>query len=181
MKRAVRASLISVGSHWQVQANLENFSPSKHILFNQRIQKAVDRLVRNERKQLMAERVPGIGIDSTERCMNRLAESICLVKLLARHNDPAHDFHMDEHHVVQVGYQFKHGITFMTLTTQHLLTNMARGENCNFGKQGHFDGAFNWCRTDFALIAFGINNMGSHYNPVHHHCEFGIQGCPRHT
>ncbi len=29
--------------------------------------------------------------------MNRLADTICLIKLLARHNDPADDFNMDEH------------------------------------------------------------------------------------
>jgi hypothetical protein len=36
---------------------------------------------------------------------------------------------MDEHEVVQVGHQFKNGVTFMTLTTQNLLNNMARGNN----------------------------------------------------
>jgi hypothetical protein len=100
----------------------------------------------------MAERDPCIGIDGTENCMNSLAESICLVKLLAKHNDPADDFHMDEHQVVQGGYQFKHGVTFTTLTTRHLPNNMARGATCNFGTQGHFDSAFNWCNSDFALL-----------------------------
>jgi hypothetical protein len=32
-------------------------------------------------------------------------------------NDPADEFHMDEHQVVQVGYQFKDGVTFMTVTS----------------------------------------------------------------
>ncbi len=43
---------------------------------------------------------------------------------------------------------------------------MARGDDCNFETQGHFDGAFNRCNKDFALIAFGMNSMGAHYNPV---------------
>ncbi len=51
----------------------------------------------------MAERVPGIDIDDTEGSMNRLADSICPIKLIARHNDDVDDFHMDEHQVVQVG------------------------------------------------------------------------------
>ncbi len=98
----------------------------------------------------MAERVPCIDLDGTERSMNRLADSSCLIKLIAWHNDPAEDFHKDEHQVVQVGHQFKDGVTFMVLSMQHLLNNMAIGDNCNFETQGHFDGAFNWCNKDFA-------------------------------
>ncbi len=63
----------------------------------------------------MAKRVPGIDLDNSEGAMNRLADSIYLVKLLARHNDPTDEFHMDEHQVVQVGYQFKDGVTFLTV------------------------------------------------------------------
>ena len=61
VKRAVRSSPQLVGS--QVHAGLENFSPGKRIPFNSRSQKAVDRLVRSERKEIMAERVPGIDLD----------------------------------------------------------------------------------------------------------------------
>jgi hypothetical protein len=164
VKRAVRSSPQLVGS--QVHAGLENFSPGKRVPFDSRSQKAVNRLVRRERKEIMAERVPGIDLDTTEGAMNRLAESISLEKLLARHNDPADDFHMDEHQVVQVGYQFKHGVTFMCMTTPHLLNNLARADNCKFEVQGHFDGAFGWCDRDFALLGFGVNSLGAHYNPV---------------
>jgi hypothetical protein len=75
---------------------------------------------------------------------------------------------MDEHQVVQVGHQFKDGVrlTFMTVTMEHLLNNMAGEDNCNFETQGHFDGAFNRFNKDFALIAFGMNSMGAHFNPV---------------
>ncbi len=71
-----------------------------------------------------------------------------------------------EHQVVQVCRQFEDGVAFMVLFTQRLLNNMARGENCNFETQGHFDGAFNWCNKDFALIAYGMNSMDAHYTPV---------------
>ncbi len=152
-KRAVRSLPQMVGS--QVHAVLENFSPGKRISFDSRSQKAVARLVRTERKDIMAERVPGIDLDNSEGAMNRLAESICLVKLLARHNDPADEFHMNEHQVVQVGYQFKHGVTFMTVTTPHLLNNLARADNCKFEVQGHFDGAFGWCSRNFAFQSSG--------------------------
>jgi hypothetical protein len=97
--------------------------------------------------------------------MNRLADSISLVKLLARHNESADEFHMNEQ-VVQVGYQFKDGVTFLTVTTQHLLNSLAREDNCKFEVQGHIDGAFGWCSRDFALLGFGVNSMGAHYKPV---------------
>ena len=164
VKRAVRSSPHSVGS--QVHASLENFSPGKRVPFDSQSQKAVAHLVRSERKEIMAERIPAIDLDNTEGAMNRLADSICLVKLLARHNDPADEFHMDEHQVVQVGHQFKDGVTYMTVTTQHLLNNLARADNCKFEAQGHIDGAFGWCNRDFALLGFGVNSMGDHYNPV---------------
>jgi hypothetical protein len=83
VKRAVRSSPQMVGS--QVHAGLENFSPGKRIPFDSRSQKDVARLVRSERKDIMAERVPGIDLDNSEGAMNRLADSICLIKLIARH------------------------------------------------------------------------------------------------
>jgi hypothetical protein len=54
----------------------------------------------------------------------------------------------------------------MTVTTPHLLNNIARADNGKFQRQGHINGAFNWCCKDFALLAFGMNSMGAHYNPV---------------
>ncbi len=64
---------------------------------------------------------------------------------------------------VCVGDQLKDGVTFITLTTPYFLNNMARANNCGFRTQGHFDRVFD---KDFALIAFGMNSMGAHYNPV---------------
>ena len=98
--------------------------------------------------------------------MNRLAESLSLAKFIARHNDPFDDYHLREHEPVCLGHQFKDGVTFMTLSTPHLLLNMARAVNCGWQKQGHFDGAFNWCGKDFAMIGFGMNSMGARFNPV---------------
>jgi hypothetical protein len=117
----------------------------------------------------MAERVPSTDLDGTEGSMNCLADSICLIKPIALHSDPADDFHMDVHQVVQVGHQFKDGVTIMTFTSQHLLNNMARGDNCSFETQGHFDRAFNWCNKDFGC-AF--------QSCLHQHWQFGIQDFP---
>ncbi len=35
----------------------------------------------------MIKRIPGVGVDGSEGSMNHLAESLCLSKLLERHND----------------------------------------------------------------------------------------------
>ena len=78
--------------------------------------------------------------------MNRLAESLSLAKFIERHNDPYDSFHLKEHQQVCLGHQFEKSVTCMCLSTPHLLNNMARAENCGLQKQGHFDGAFNWCK-----------------------------------
>jgi hypothetical protein len=73
---------------------------------------------------------------------------------------------MDAHQVVCCGYQFKDGVRLMVLSTPSLIGNMARAIECGWQIQGHWDGAFNWCNKDFGLLAFGVNRMGAHYNPV---------------
>ncbi len=108
--------------------------------------------MRKTRADVLQDRVPCITLDGSEGSMNRLADSISLVKLLKRHNDPADSYHMDEHEVVCVGHQFGDGVLFMSLTTPHLLLNMVRAKNCGWQAQGHFDAAFNWCGKEIALI-----------------------------
>ncbi len=52
-------------------------------------------MVRRTRAKVMQESVPGIKLDGSKGSMNRLAESISLIKLLERHNDLANSYHMD--------------------------------------------------------------------------------------
>ena len=54
----------------------------------------------------------------------------------------------------------------MTVSTPHMLNNLARGENCGWPTQMHFDGAFNFCDEDVSVLGIGLNSMGAHYNPV---------------
>jgi hypothetical protein len=81
-------------------------------------------------------------------------------------NRGALPYHMDEHQTFCLGYQFKDGVTFMCLSTPHMLNNFARMENCRWQKQTHLDGAFNWCIKDFGLIGIGCNRVGAHFNPI---------------
>ncbi len=43
---------------------------------------------------------------------------------------------------------------------------MARAINCGSQKQGHTDAALTWCGKEVALVGFGMNRMGAHFNPV---------------
>ena len=80
--------------------------------------------------------------------------------------DPADAFHLDEHQPVCCGYQFTDGVRFMTISTVHLLLNMARVKNYKWQIQGQFDGSFNFCKKDFCIIGFGVNSLGAHFNPI---------------
>ena len=164
VERAARSAPLSIGSH--IHASMQNFSPGKHIPYDQRSRKAVSRLVNKTRRAVMSDRVGGIDLDGTEGAMNALCESLSLVEFLKRHNDPNDPFHMSEHQTVCLGHQFKDGVTFMCLSSPHLMNNMARAVNCGSQRQGHWDGAFNWCKKDFALLGFGMNSMGAHFNQV---------------
>jgi len=162
--RAARSAPLALGS--QIHANMQNFSPGRQVPYDKRSRKAVARLVNKTRRDVMSSRVGGIDLDGSEGAMNQLAESLSLVKFLERHNDPNDPFHMSEHQPVCVGHQFKDGISFMTITTCHFLGNMSRAVNSASQTQGHFDGAFNWCKKNFGLIGFGMNSLGAHFNPV---------------
>jgi hypothetical protein len=106
--------------------------------------------------------------------MNELAESQSLVKFLERHNDrlrPVDPFLVDEHQTVCAGHQFKAGVTLMCLTTvipRHFSSTPCLDRRiAAVRKQGTlFDGAFNFCKKDFGMIGFGMNSMGTHFNPV---------------
>jgi hypothetical protein len=62
--------------------------------------------------------------------------------------------------------QFEHGERFMCISTVHLLGNKTCTQLCGWQIQGHFDGSFNFCDTEFASIGFGMNSMGARFNPV---------------
>ena len=162
--RAARSAPLAIGT--QVHASMQNFSPGKHIPYDSRSRKAVARLVCKTRRDVMSARVKGINLDGSEGAMNELAESMCIVKLLERHNDPEDPFHMSEHQPLCLGHQFKDEITFMCVSSAHLLGNMSRAYNSTCQRQGHWDGAFNWCKKDFGIVGFGMNSMGAHFNPV---------------
>jgi hypothetical protein len=129
--------------------------------------RAASRLVRKERKTVLTGAVlDGIVIDGSYGSMTRVAEALSLPALIARHNDPNDAYHLDAHEPVCCGYQFEDGVTFMTLSTVHLLSNLARAKNTKREIQGHFDGSFGYSKKDFCFVGFGVNRLGAHYNAV---------------
>ena len=68
--------------------------------------------------------------------------------------------HLEEHQPVCLGFQFQDCITFMCLSTLHVLNRMACAVNCQWQIQGHLDCSFHWCTKDFITICFSLNTMG---------------------
>lgn len=164
VKTAVRVSPLSVGS--AVHSGLKNLSPGHHVKADRRHRDAVSRLVRQERTAIAEERSAGVDVDGTYGSMLEFAMQMDFGMKIRKHNDVNDTYHMDEHEVITCGYQFSGGVTFLNITTPHLLLNMARAKNCGWQTQGHFDGTFNLCVKEFALIGFGMNSMGGHFNAV---------------
>jgi hypothetical protein len=72
--RAARSAPLALGT--QIHTSMQNFSPGRHIPYDRRSRKAVDRLVRKTRRDVMSRRVGGIDLDGSEGAMNQLAESL---------------------------------------------------------------------------------------------------------
>ncbi len=70
--RAARSAPLAVGR--QVHDSMLDCSPGKHVPYDRRTQGAVNRLVRKSRRDVMVERIPGVGVDGSEGSMNRLAK-----------------------------------------------------------------------------------------------------------
>jgi hypothetical protein len=160
--RAVRAAPLQPGS--AVIDRSASFSPEKVIRVTPNRQRAVERLVRQERAKLYQPIVHGIDLDGKQGSMKRLAEEMCIVKLIRLHNSGERE--LDPHEPVCCGSQFSLGVSFMCLTTLHFLMNMARAKNCGWQMQGHFDGSFNFCEKSIAMLGFGMGSLGAHFNPV---------------
>ena len=164
VRTAVRTSPMTVGS--AVHDGLKNLSPGNHVKADRRSREAVARLVRRERTVIAEERSAGVDVNGSYGSMLEFAQQMDFGAKIRRHNDTSNSYHLDPHEAITCGYQFSKGVTFLNVTTAHLLINMARSANCGWQKQGHFDGSFNFCDKEFALIGFGLNSMGSKFNPV---------------
>ena len=150
-----------------VMCNLDSLSPGKRVPFDARSARAVGRLVDATRRELVSKNVPvGIELDGSEGAMIQLAVSMSFSRLIALYNDIHDRFHLDEHQPICLGYQFKKNVRHMCLSTASMLINGARSVNSKGQIYLHKDGAYNWCKKDIGLLAFGLSSMGNHYNPL---------------
>ncbi len=74
------------------------------ICVNPNRQRAVDRFVRQERVKLYQPIVHGIDLDGRQGSMQRLAEEMCIVKLIHLHNSRERE--LDQHEPVFVVRSF---------------------------------------------------------------------------
>ena len=96
--------------------------------------------------------------------MTRLGARLDLQALIARHNDPADDYHLDLHKVVCIGSQWSDGVSFMELTTVHL--NIWRAMQSGWELQVQADGSFEFCASKLGVIIFGVNSLRHIFRPV---------------
>jgi hypothetical protein len=61
--------------------------------------------------------------------------------------------------VVCIGAQFFGCVTFMELTTLHLLWNAARALQHGWPMQVQADGSYDFCNSKLGVIVFGINSL----------------------
>jgi hypothetical protein len=82
--RAVRASPLQPGA--AVIDRSASFSPEKVMRVNPNRQRAVERLVQQERVKLFRPMVHGIDLDGKQGSMERLADELSIVRLIQLHN-----------------------------------------------------------------------------------------------
>ena len=101
--------------------------------------------------------------------MTRLGARLDLQALIARHNDPANDYHLDLHKVVCIGSQWSDGVSFMELTTMHLLLNIGRAMQSGWELQVQADGSFEFCASKLALLFSASTRSAIYSDPFHGH------------
>jgi hypothetical protein len=117
--RAVRAAPLQPCS--AVMGRSASFSPEKVIHVNPNRQRAVDRLVLQERVKLYQPIVHCIDLDRRQRSMQRLEDEMSIVRLIHLHNRGERK--LDQHEPVCCGSQFSLGVIhlpyYLAFSHQH--------------------------------------------------------------
>ena len=150
----------------QLVRNSIHFSPDKHVTSHPLAIRQAQRLVYRQRRNLSTLHAQGERLDDTNGSMTRLGARLDLQALIARHNDPANDYHLDLHKVVCIGSQWSDGVSFMELTTMHLLLNIGRAMQSGWELQVQADGSFEFCASKLGVIIFGVNSLRHIFRPV---------------
>jgi hypothetical protein len=129
----------------QLVRNSSNFSPEKRTALDPDSIRSAQRVVSKQRRALALKHTQGIRLDKTNGKMTELGEKLDLTMLIARHNDPQDEYHLNLHEVVCIGNQWKDGVTFMALTTPGLLFNVGLALQSGWSLHFQADGSFDYC------------------------------------
>ncbi len=61
--------------------------------------------------------------------------------------------------MVCIGNLWSRGVTFMALTTPHLIFNVARAIASGWELQIQADGSYEFCTSELGVIVFGVNSL----------------------
>ena len=143
----------------QLVRNSINFSPDKRTSQDPSSIRSAQRVVSLQRRALALHNTQGIVLDESNGAMTRLGEKMDLASLIVRHNDPSDEYHLDLHQVVCIGNQWSQGVTFMELTSLHLLFRVGRGMQTGWELQVQADGSFDFCASKLGVVVFGIHSL----------------------
>ena len=143
----------------QLVRNSSNFSPDKRTGLDPDSIRSAQRVISQQRRALALQHTQGIRLDKTNGKMTELGEKLDLTRLIARHNDPQDDYHLNLHEVVCIGNQWKDGVTFMALTTPGLLFNVRLALQSGWSLHFQGDGSFDYCSSKLGVILLGVNSL----------------------
>jgi hypothetical protein len=164
LKRAIKSAPNE--SARQLVRNSSNFSPGKRTGQDPDSIRSAQRLIAQERRSLALSHTSGVQLDTSNGAMTQLGDKMALEKLIARHNDPDDDYHLNLHQVVCIGNQWKKGVTFMEVSTPHFLFNAGRAMQTGWELQVQADGSFDFCAAKLGVIVFGVNSLRGIFRPV---------------
>jgi hypothetical protein len=133
-----------------------NFSPDKRTSQDPRSIRSDQRVVVKQRRGIALRNTQGVKLDEINGPMTRLCNKIDFENLIARHNDPADDYHPDLHSVC-LGAQWNKGNTFLETSTVDLILNVGRAIGSGWHLHIQADGNFAMCASDFGVVVFGVN------------------------
>jgi hypothetical protein len=150
----------------QLARNTQHFSPKSRIPRDVDALRCAQRVVSVQRRSLALEQTGGVHLEKSSGAMTLLGETMDLMTLILRHNDPADDYHLDLHQMVCIGNQWSRGVTFMELTTPHFIFNFARAIASGWELQIQADESYDFCSSELGVIVLGVNSLRGIFRPV---------------
>ncbi len=143
-----------------------NFSPDKRTPQDPTSIRCAQRVVVRQRRAIALINTQSVKLDDTNGALTRLCNKLDFINQIARHNDPADEYHLDLHSVICLGAQWKGGNTFMESSTVDLLLNVGRAIGSGWELHLQTDGTFGLCASDIGIIVFGVNSLRGIFRPV---------------